>query len=190
MRRMRQCPPASPCDDAFPPLATLVASCSSTGTFAGSSCEGAYDGAARGYLSLEDAGGDLARSWVTHDASSAHLTIAFAQGVDLNALDVTQRLYHGLEDQVEVIGVVLVDSTGASFVEPNLALPTATEPLEIGQNFVARARLSRVYEGVTSLTVYLTSVMDEDDAGDDYNGTDNNKTTTAQIKAHRVKKNT
>jgi hypothetical protein len=160
-------PPLSPCDFALPALGPLVSSCTSAGTYAGSSCANVYDGITGGLFSIVEAGGDLDRSWVSQDAANARLTLNFKTAIDINALDVTQRLYHGYNDQVTSISVVLKLADGSEHTELDLTVERATtaNKLANGDSFTARVFLSREYAGVNIIDVYLSAVMDSDDAG-------------------------
>ena len=158
-------PPHAPCADVAIDMASVVASCASESAKAGSNCTNVYDGVVGGYNSILTMGGDLARSWVASDVASARLTLRFGAPIDVNALRLTQRLYHGFDNQISSLSVVARGGAGTVGIASSVPVPLAQPPMQDLEAFTATVVLPRTYGGVTELEIHIDGAMDEDDAG-------------------------
>jgi hypothetical protein len=159
-------PPHAPCTATVVDLTPIVASCTADNTKPGSSCTNVYDGVVGGYGSIATMGGDLARSWVVSDVSEAKLDLVFKYPIDFNTIDLTQRLYNGLDDQISEIAIVTYDAQNhINGIEHGIRMNKAQQALAQGEAFVSHTRLQRTYGGVLRIELFLDLVDDSDDAG-------------------------
>ena len=161
-------PPAAPiaaCAQTAPHT-DVISSCSAKSTKVGSNCTNVYDDVVGGYNSITTMGGDLARSWVADGVSNAEITIVFKEAVDINTLYLTQRLYHGLNNQVTSISIVVFDEADRQVeAVSGLQTPIAIAPMQALQHFVSTIRFVRTYGGVKRLRILIDGAQDSTDVG-------------------------
>ena len=158
-------PPFQPCSANLYDSSS-ISHCFSDSTKSGSSCENMYDGVVGGYNSIGAMGGDLARSWVANDVSNAAATFVFKQPIDINTIFLAQRLYHGLNNQVTSIAIVVFDAAGNQMESVSgVVAPIATAPMKPLTSFVSKIALPRTYGNVKSLKIIIDGAQDSGDVG-------------------------